>query len=695
MTQKVRIGTEEMDSEEINRRFPGLRLKVPCSAKCGVSGEDGFSISTSICHIFQNLSRWNCVLGHVGLQLRELRGPGKLSLVRVAYRGQGGCMLQERSHHARILIRVLLVQHRCVESLHVDDALVEGSGLGEFRECVVSTFRENTSLRTLILGSLFSEYRSIREELFEAIATMTNLCELAVLGSAAGPLVVLDAVCKILVDTTCLATLTIPRLVYDDGSATRLIAALQRNNTVQNLSLHVSVMHSYMQNGIPRFSHFLANSTQLASLSVEGADTDPVSTFQHIKCIVAPFRIRGNLQKLRLTGFLLGAHCACLFAALVYGKKVCLKSLDIGGCRWRPKSRLQRTRDAEPSEDEQLGRPTIAHRSCRWIQAFDPTTRVQLSFMALSFEGLEPEDLRLLLKAALSVEPLKTISLRGVPLDKLKTVCRAIRETGMSGRVSIEGTYLIDSSGLYDLVDYPEALSKVAVRFFPEQTPRAFENAVRLACCWHRVTILTLSLAQSILLNGYTFRALCKCLNTNNSLRALSLNGCDDPDLSRSPRLAGHPYSLLLDMIFKNTTIQALRLNGLRMGREDLRFFVAGVVASKSLCELAFVSCDPAENDMFLKLLAPIFHRNQTISYVRLLESTDCARDDWLVIENVIGRNMGLLTCASHYFVGKDYSPRCDAALAVVFGTNALMKRVEELVNDDETTNHFRRSCGV
>ncbi|XP_049273483.1 uncharacterized protein LOC119399084 [Rhipicephalus sanguineus] len=219
-------------------------------------------------------------------KLRELRGPGKLSLVQAAYRGRGGSMLQARSRHARILIRVLLVQYRCVESLHVEDALEEGSGLGEFRECVVSTFRENTSLRTLILGSLFSEYRSIREELFGAIASMTNLCELAVLGSAAGPSVVLEAVCKLLVDTTCLVTLTIPRLVFDDGSGTRLTAALRRNKTVQNLSLHVSVMHSYMQSGIPRFSHFLANSKQLTSLSVEGVDTDPVSTFEDIKCIV-------------------------------------------------------------------------------------------------------------------------------------------------------------------------------------------------------------------------------------------------------------------------------------------------------------------------------------------------------------------------------------------------------------------------
>ncbi|KAH7942952.1 hypothetical protein HPB52_002727 [Rhipicephalus sanguineus] len=57
--------------------------------------------------------------------------------------GRGGRMLQARSHHARIVVRVLLVQHSCVEILHLDDVLIEGSELGEYRECVVSALREN------------------------------------------------------------------------------------------------------------------------------------------------------------------------------------------------------------------------------------------------------------------------------------------------------------------------------------------------------------------------------------------------------------------------------------------------------------------------------------------------------------------------------------------------------------------------
>ncbi|KAL1424079.1 hypothetical protein MTO96_020509 [Rhipicephalus appendiculatus] len=611
------------------------------------------------------------------------------------YKGDGGRTLQARSRNARILVNVLLQQHRCIDSLHLDDVLIEGSGLGEYRECVVSSLRESASLRTLIVCSLFCEYKSIREELFGAIATMKNLQKLAVFGSAAAPSIVLDTVCTLLVDTTSLSTLTIPRLAYDEASATRLVAALRCNKTVQNLSLHGSILHSYTQKGISWFSHFMANSAQLTSVSLEGVETDSASTLQDIKWIVAPFRIRENLQNLCLTGFLLNAQCACLFAALVSSKKGCLKRLDLGGCRWRPKSRLERPVDGGTTDVEQSGPSAIARQSCHWIQAFDYTTRAHLSFLALAIEGLEPEHLRPLFNTALSVESLKTISLSGVSLDKLKAVCRVIRETGMSDLVRIEDAYFVDSTALADLREFPEALSKVAIRSFAERTPRAFEIAVRIACSWYQISALNLRLAQRILSDVPTFRSLCNYLSTADSLRSLSLTGCGDLDLGRTLRSADRPHSLLLEMIFKNAAVRALRLNGLHLGEENLRFFVAGVVASKSLCELAFASWDPAENDAFVRLLASKFRGNKTITYLRLLASADGVENEWFAIENVIGRNMGHLTCAAHYAVDKDYSPRCAAALGFVSGTNALMKRVDELMKDDETKRNFRSTSGV
>ncbi|KAL1427297.1 hypothetical protein MTO96_017586 [Rhipicephalus appendiculatus] len=147
---------------------------------------------------------------------------------------------------------------------------------------------------------------------------------------------------------------------------------------------------------------------------------------------------------------------------------------------------------------------------------------------------------------------------------------------------------------IVDLEEFPEALSKVAIASFMEDAPKTFEIVVRLACTWYRVTLLNLHLAQSILSDVPAFRALCNCLSAAESLRVLSLTGCDEPDLSLSLRSAGRPHSVLLEMIFINTAIRGLRLDGIRMGDDNLRFLVAGVVASKSLCELAFASCSRA-----------------------------------------------------------------------------------------------------
>ncbi|KAL3197193.1 hypothetical protein MRX96_014806 [Rhipicephalus microplus] len=186
MNCQLRSVVRELDLEKLNRRFPGLGLNVPCGVNDGGGGgEDGDSGPTSVCHVFDNLPQWNYVLWHVGLQLRELRVPGRLCLVHVFYRGGGGRPHRARSHLARILFRILLVQHNCVEGLHLDHSLIEGSGLGEYREFVVSALQKNVSLRTLTLGSLFCDYRSIREELFAAVAAMVNLGELVVSCSAA------------------------------------------------------------------------------------------------------------------------------------------------------------------------------------------------------------------------------------------------------------------------------------------------------------------------------------------------------------------------------------------------------------------------------------------------------------------------------------------------------------------------------
>ncbi|KAH7942877.1 hypothetical protein HPB52_002054 [Rhipicephalus sanguineus] len=628
MSDTIRIGVEELDCDEINRLFPGVGLNVPCTAKRS-GDENDRSASTSICHILDHLSRWNYILWHVGLQLRELRGPGKLSLVRVFYRGRGGSRQRARSRDARVLFHVLLVHHRCVESLHLNDALIEGSGLGEYREFVVSALGKNMSLRTLTIGSLFGDYTSIRECLFEAIATMTHLRELVVHGSSEVTPVLIDAVCALLEETTCLVTLSMPGIVLDEEGGKLLTGELIHNDTVEDLSVHVSILHSYMPNGTSIFSRFLAGCMQLTSLSVQGVHVDPEETCADIKRIIGPLVLRGQLEQLRLTDFLLNAECAALLTEVVSRREGRLRSLDISGCRWWiPKSLPERRRSGGATRGEQPGRPVVKESRCLWLQAFDYAARVELSFMALSMAGLRPDDLQALFNVAITVESLPIISLRDV----------------------------------------------------------AFEETVHLACSWKQVTSLKLLLTQDVLSDVPTFQKLSKCLSTAVSLRELGLLGSYRPDLDVTLKSGDPPHSVLLDVISGNTAIRALRISGLRLGDENLSFLVDRIVSSDNLSEVSFVSWDKAENDCFLHLLADEFRENKCVTQFRLRALTDDADEEWFVVEDVISRNTGCLTCAAHFVVGKDYSPRSEAAYVTFGHAPALMNKVEELTNEGRTT---------
>ncbi|KAH7942873.1 uncharacterized protein LOC119400283 [Rhipicephalus sanguineus] len=685
MSYKIRLAAEKMDLEELNRRIPGLSLNVPCSAKCG-AGEDDRSIPTSICHVFNNLSRWNYVLWHIGLQLRELRSPGKLSLVRVVYRGRGGRIMQTRSRHARIFFHVLLVQHSCVESLQLDDVLIEGSGLGEYRECVVSALEKNTSLRTLTLGSLFGDYRSIREGLFEAISTMTNLQELVVLGRSAAPPILLDAICPLLVDTMCLVTLSMPGIVFDGDSGARLIDVLTQNDTVEDLSVHVSIMHSYMPNGLSKFSHFLASSGQLTSLNVEGVNSDPEGACADPKSIIGALVLRGEIEQLRLTGFLLNAECAALLAQLVSQKEGRLRNLDISGCRWCiPKSLPEHRRANRATRDEQPNDPALKKSTCPWLQAYDRTARVELTFFALSSAGLTPVDLLTLFNIAITVESLQVISLRDVSRYDLMQVCRVIRQSGMSGRVCLEDAYLVDSSALAELREFPEVLRKIAISSVDCASPKAFGDAVHLSCSWYKVTTLKLLLTQEVLSDIPTFNKLSKCLKGAFWLSELALIGYKRPDLDLTLKSTGPPHSVLLDVVSQNMSLRTLRLSGIRLGGDNLLFLVHQIVTTETLSEICFASWDPAENDNFLRVLVDHFRGNNSVTKLHVRAPANRVDDErWFFVEDVTSRNMGYLTCAAHFLLG-DQSPRSEAAFKALCNAPALRNKLEELKNGGVT----------
>ncbi|XP_050029597.1 uncharacterized protein [Dermacentor andersoni] len=691
MDHSVPAALEELDPDELDLRFPGLDVNVPCTADAGADDEG--RIPESSCHLLEQLSAWNRFLWHVGLQLRELRAPGKLSLVRVVHMSGGGGLRQtECRRDARLLFQVLLQRHRCVVSVELDEAMCEGSGLGEYRERVVSALQRSTSLQALTFDILFCDCRWIREEMFGAIAKLTNLQELVVSGTGAAPPVLLDAICTLLLDTTSLATLSMLRLVFDAEDRWRLVDALTSNVTVENLSLHGSIVHSYLPNGRSRFSIFLVESIRLRSLSLQGDKSDPAKTFEYLMRTIPPLVVRGILRKLKLSGFLLNADCASLLAVLVARKEGLLEHLDIGRCRWRAEPSPRSPIDAETMDCEKAG-PSSSTPVSSWHDVFNDAARVPLSFLRLSFAGLEPENLAPLFNTAATVEFLGTISLRDVALGQLKEVCRVVRETGMGDRVRIEGVHLVDSASLSMLKEFPEALRHVVITSLSEPRLEVFQNTVRLACSWYQLTALHLLLTQKVVRHAATMRLLSKYVSFATALREFVLTGCQRPDLSLCLRATRRPHSALLEAICENVGIQALRIERLRLGTADMRFLAKQVVASETLCEVYFASSDELENEEFVDFIAADLCENSTILRLRVLESADGEpQEGRFAVEDVLGRNMGYVTCAAHFVVFDTHLSRCEEAYVAAFCSPAVVEKVQDLAYVDaaEATRMIR-----
>ncbi|KAH7950179.1 hypothetical protein HPB49_020548 [Dermacentor silvarum] len=573
------------------------------------------------------------------------RHPEELSLVRVVH--SGSHQQEVRGRDARLVFQVLLVRHRCLVSVELDEAVLEGGGLGEYRERIVGALWENVGLRTLTLGSLFPDYRCIRDELFEAIATMTHLQELVILVTDVAPPVLLDAPDH---------SLSLTGLVLDAEGAMSLLAALWLNDTVAELSVHESILHSHLPDVVPSFYHDLAATTLLRSLTIEGVPSNSQDTCGELMSMVAQLLERSTFCKLKLVGFLLDADCTCLLARLASCKGGLLKELDVSGCRWAADA-LPRGRDnAELPDCEQPG-PVFSEPACPWLQELDDTARV--------FAELKPEDLRALFSTACTVESLVTVSVSDVALRELPDLCRVIRDTGMSSRVRIEGEYLVDWAVLGALREFPEALSHVALSPLGQPSPEAFRDSVRLLGSRYAVTTLRLLLTQEVVRDVITIRVLSEYLSAATALRDLSLTGCSQPDLSSCLLVANSSHTVLLAAILENSSIRA--------------------TFSETLCEFSFSSWDSFENKMFVLLLAEDFRVNKGILRLRVSNCMDGAtEDEWFGIEHVLGRNTGYATCAAHFVLYDVISTRCAEAFATVYSCSSLNEKVQELASVDE-----------
>ncbi|KAL1475400.1 hypothetical protein MTO96_037316 [Rhipicephalus appendiculatus] len=461
------------------------------------------------------------------LQLRELTAPGELSLVRIAHRGD---QQEVRGRDARLLVHVLLSQHRCVVSVDLDDALVEGCGLGECRDRVLMTLLRNTSLRSLSLRSLFDDYRFIQEDLFAAIGMATQLQRLDI--TATGEVVpcLVDSLCSLLY-MACLSTLSISALRFDEQTAERVLDALRENTTLVDLSLPGSFLRCRNLADVPKLCSCLASKASLWHLALAGTDSESEQTCEAIVNVLAVLAECGNLQTLRLSGFVLDGNCACALTRLVARHDGSLRQLDIGGCTWTSDDSPKGEDVAKDCDQPGTSSPEAAHA---WLAPFDDFAQVTLTSLSINLGGWKPDEYTALFFVAAVVESLKTITITGVLLGELPQVCRTIRNAGAGEKVYIKNEYLLDSVVIGMLDDCREQMSHLVLSWRSDPSVDSFCKSVQLASSWHNLNTLQLLLSQEALDDVPTSWSLCSYINAATRLRKLELAGCDNPHLCDS-----------------------------------------------------------------------------------------------------------------------------------------------------------------
>ncbi|KAK8788383.1 hypothetical protein V5799_021841 [Amblyomma americanum] len=650
----------------------GLPIARPCTA-----GNDG---SEEVCHVFQELSSWNRCLWYVGLQLRELTAPGELSLVQV--RDQGcGHEQEERSRQGRLLFRLLITLHHCVVSLDLCQAIIEDCSFGEFHYFVAEPIQRNSTLRKLTLGG-FRGYDFIRPALFAAIATKTDLQEFDFVDSG----VFLDMInpLRVLLEnaTANISKLSIPGLHFDAEHANRLVASLGRNGTIQELSVHVSILSSLFPSGTARFLVYVGNCERLQALTVTD-DRDVIATVEVRSIVEALLLPRSNILRLKLLGFLLDEDCAYQFSRLL-ARNGPLESLDIIECRWMRAAPLSPYSIITQEVEHGLGLvgPHISGHVRTWAEAFIQNTT--LRFLALDLFLLTAVDFGIFFEALSSVRSLRTVLLGGVAVKDLPQLGQIIRDTGMCQRVSVDAEYLVYPALLYALEDCPQVLRHASVNSSREPSPAVCrETLLNLTTArWCQLTTLRLCLSQEFFDDSLA-GAMDQCLNEATSLKELELGGCEEPDLSR---LTGEgSLNPVLRALFSSPSMRTLKVCRFRFGLANLRFLAEAVLTNRTLCEFLFSSCDPVENTKLLQFIAQDFAENDTMIDLRVSKCGEVETQvERAVIQGVLGRNLGFVTCAAHFVVYEERSGRCEESLGRVHQSSALTSKVQELATAEE-----------
>lgn len=658
ITDESTMGPGLADLQDCRSRISGRAILAPhtCTAA-----------DNELCHIFGQLSLWNEVLSCVRLELREYSA-GRLSLVSSSMRTWEP-ENDERRHQAATLVYWLVKKHLCLEAVDLQFC----DTLKKYQAIVSRGFREASSqLKRLKLGT----NKFLFENIAPVMPTLTGLQELD-FGQEDGVVFehardLITPLCSLLTTSPFLVTLSLQDREMNSFEARRFLHALANNNTLRALFINSSCLISNSDYLGALFAEFLEKNTVLSTLGMVSCDSEHLGKLSTIVEVLSHSRTLVNVS---IAYFFVDYEASCAIERYLK-RSTTVRSFNLENCWWYEHNRVYNTK----------GSGALSSRIRPWLAII--RENAWLEEITVNLTAFTPSDC-----VAFFDEVTRSPNLKKVRIEEFNWYCCS------RGRQPHEGPH---RTGVQlPLQNTPDVtlstckkLSQIHLSLHDEEDWTWFDPAVQaLQTCDHITTVeLDMWILQErvgSLIAGFVRAA--------RAVRELSLCLFD---LTIGPCVNTSPCKMdILRALSQNTSLRKLLFRTRVLTQEEAFLLAATVRTSRNIHDFQ-IDCSAESTEAFLNYLSPKFRRNVTLVSIACHGYTVRHTPDWFAVNDVVQRNLSLVTRAASFVVGHAtwHGAR---ALELVASNPALVGSVCQLalVDDQEAANmiqdHTKRFQGL
>ncbi|KAH7948987.1 hypothetical protein HPB49_003850 [Dermacentor silvarum] len=615
--------------------------------------------SENTCQIVDHLSTLNELLFHAELELQERPAPcGQLSLESLAE--EDLCMPHDSGKtfkQAITLMHRLLKTHSCIKHVHIHHGL-----FSLHAPLVCDALKSNHSTRTINIDFKGTVFNQAVDAAFTSVDHMEELERLDQ-GSCDELSLALSTVIRV---CSSLTTLRIPELRMKGGMATSFVAVLKENFTLEELSMHGSVI---CEAGRDQFAQYLRDSTSLTTLSITADDSTRRNCFNWM---AQGLLVSKAVKKVYLNNVLFDEENAGL-AARIFTENKILQSFNI--------TYLPRTLSLMPRTDynlwyaplsnnetlEELCLPFSIWNSAQWVDFFWTVSRKQ------------------------SLKKL-TVFVHATARCHLRELCKALKESGAEEKVSL-GTYVVYYN--LDLI-YSKAFSDVDLFCFGDVVGQLSRVLVQFP----HITSVRFSLRAGDVLLASAIAAYVKAAR---SLRKVRLTFYSDWDGMEEDKTAS--WTEIVASLSRNTSIRELGLH-MDIDPDDsddeddvihlIKLFAQAIKTSPNIRTVHFSGERSHEVAAFLRHFSEDIADNHTLVCVTIggILDRNAARD-YFNVRDTARRNFGLVTCAAQFTRGRALDRNCARALERVWRHTGLLEELAEQVSLSVAEASTMVRCGL